>query len=141
MAARSPIKIQGIHHVSINVNDIEAALEFYVNILELEQLPRPDLRFPGAWLKAGAQEIHLLSISSADPLKEQHFALAVSDADSIHAALSGAGFTPSPIREIPNICRQFFSHDPSGNMIEFNQRLEPYPFDEKPHAASNLNDR
>ena len=28
MAARSLIKIQGIHHVSINVNDIEAALEF-----------------------------------------------------------------------------------------------------------------
>ena len=74
-------------------------------------------------IKAGDQEIHLLGIDSGRPLKEQHFAFAVTDADSVHAALTAEGFTPSSIRDIPNICRQFFTHDPSGNMIEFNQRL------------------
>ena len=81
MAEKSRINTIGIHHVSINVTDVEAALAFYLNILELEQLPRPDLGFPGAWIKAGDQEIHLLGIDSGRPLKEQHFAFAVTDAD------------------------------------------------------------
>jgi glyoxylase I family protein len=94
MAEKSRISTIGIHHVSINVTDVEAALAFYLNILELEQLPRPDLGFPGAWIKAGDQEIHLLGIDSGRPLKEQHFAFAVTDADSVHAALTAEGFAP-----------------------------------------------
>ena len=117
------IETQGIHHVSINVDDVDAALEFYVNTLNLQTLPRPDLGFPGAWLKAGDQEIHLLGIHSGEPLKEQHFAFAVANAESIRSSMVQAGFSPSEIRDIPNVCRQFFAHDPSGNMVEFNQRL------------------
>ena len=117
------IVTQGIHHVSINVNNVDAALDFYVGVLNLELKHRPDLGFPGAWIQAGEQEIHLLGIDSGVPVKEQHFAFAVSDADTVHHALTERGFNPSAIREIPAVCRQFFTHDPSGNMIEFNQRL------------------
>ena len=123
MDQRSAIVTQGIHHVSINVNNVDAALDFYVGVLNLELKHRPDLGFPGAWIQAGEQEIHLLGIDSGVPVKEQHFAFAVSDADTVHHALTERGFNPSAIREIPAVCRQFFSHDPSGNMIEFNQRL------------------
>ena len=123
MEKRAKIETQGIHHVSINVKDVDTALAFYLNTLVLGQLPRPDLGFPGAWLKAGDQEIHLLGIDSGEPVKEQHFAFVVTDAESVHAALRAEGFNPSDIRDIPGICRQFFTHDPSGNMIEFNQRL------------------
>jgi len=123
MDQRSAIVTQGIHHVSINVNNVDAALDFYVGVLNLELKHRPDLGFPGAWIQAGEQEIHLLGIDSGVPVKEQHFAFAVSDADTVHHALTESGFNPSAIREIPAVCRQFFTHDPSGNMIEFNQRL------------------
>ena len=123
MDQRSAIVTQGIHHVSINVNNVDAALDFYVGVLNLELKHRPDLGFPGAWIQAGEQEIHLLGIDSGVTVKEQHFAFAVSDADTVHHALTERGFNPSAIREIPAVCRQFFSHDPSGNMIEFNQRL------------------
>ena len=123
MDQRSAIVTQGIHHVSINVNDVDAALDFYVGVLNLELKHRPDLGFPGAWIQAGEQEIHLLGIDSGVPVKEQHFAFTVSDADTVHHALTERGFNPSAIREIPAVCRQFFTHDPSGNMIEFNQRL------------------
>ena len=123
MDQRSAIVTQGIHHVSINVNDVDAALNFYVGVLNLGLKHRPDLGFPGAWIQAGEQEIHLLGIDSGVPVKEQHFAFAVSDADTVHNALTERGFNPSAIREIPAVCRQFFTHDPSGNMIEFNQRL------------------
>ena len=117
------IETQGIHHVSINVKDVDMALRFYVELLNLELLERPDLGFPGAWIRVGEQEIHLLGIDSSEPVKEQHFALAVNDAQAIHAALQANGYSPTDIRDIPNICRQFFTHDPSGNMVEFNQRL------------------
>ena len=117
------IETQGIHHVSINVKDVDTALRFYVELLNLELLERPDLGFPGAWIRAGEQEIHLLGIDSGEPVKEQHFAFAVNDARAIHAALQANGYSPTDIRDIPNICRQFFTHDPSGNMVEFNQRL------------------
>ena len=120
---QSDIVTQGIHHVSINVKDVNAALDFYVGVLNLELKKRPDLGFPGAWIQAGEQEIHLLGIDSGVPVKEQHFAFAVTDADTVHEALAERGFNPSAIREIPAVCRQFFTHDPSGNMIEFNQRL------------------
>ena len=117
------IETQGIHHVSINVKDVDTALRFYVELLNLELLERPDLGFPGAWIRAGEQEVHLLGIDSGEPVKEQHFAFAVNDAQAIHTALQANGYSPTDIRDIPNICRQFFTHDPSGNMVEFNQRL------------------
>ena len=117
------IETQGIHHVSINVKDVDTALRFYVELLNLELLERPDLGFPGAWIRAGEQEVHLLGIDSGEPVKEQHFAFAVNDAQAIHTALQANGYSPTDIRDIPSICRQFFTHDPSGNMVEFNQRL------------------
>ena len=64
-----------------------------------------------------------MQIDSGKPLKEQHFAFEVEDLDSILTQVGEAGFKCSKPREIPEICRQAFTHDPSGNMIEFNQRL------------------
>ena len=45
----------GIHHVSINVNDVADSERFYCDVLGLEKLPRPDLGFAGAWLRTGQQ--------------------------------------------------------------------------------------
>ena len=38
--------LNGIHHVSINVQDVDAAVQFYVGVLGMEQIERPDLGFP-----------------------------------------------------------------------------------------------
>jgi glyoxylase I family protein len=115
--------LNGIHHVSINVQDVDAAIRFYVGVLGMEQIERPDLGFPGAWLKSRDQELHLLGIESTPPPKEQHFAFAVDDLTSVTRALEAAGFVCSKTNEIPGVCLQAFTHDPSGNMVEFNQRL------------------
>ena len=117
------MKLDGIHHVSINVSDVQAAQDFYVDVLGLEVLERPDFEFPGAWLRSGGQEVHLIGIESGPPLKEQHFAFRVDDLDAVRATLEAAGHKCSKSREIEGICRQAFTRDPSGNMIEFNQRL------------------
>ena len=98
MDQHAVIDTQGIHHVSINVKDVDAAVDFYVNVLNLKRKDRPDLGFPGAWLQAGEQEIHLLGIDSGTPVKEQHFAFAVANADAVHKMLVDSGFQASEIQ-------------------------------------------
>lgn len=115
--------LNGIHHVSINVKNVDEAVGFYSGVLGMSVLPRPDLGFPGAWLRSGDQEVHLLGIESTAPPKEQHFAFEVKDLSTVIDAVSKAGFRCSSPREIPAVCIQAFTHDPSGNMVEFNQRL------------------
>ena len=115
----------GIHHVSINVNDVAELERFYCEVLGLEKLPRPDLGFAGAWLRTGQQEVHLLGKSSGAPLPEQHYAFLISDADELLLRLAEHDIEPRSVGEIPGVCRQIFVHDPSGNLVEFNQRLKP----------------
>ena len=113
----------GIHHVSINVDDVDAAVNFYTQALELTVMDRPDLGFPGAWLQAGEQEVHLLGIQDGKPPKQQHFAFLVEDLEAVRSRLASMDIKVSKPNEISGVCRQSFAHDPSGNMVEFNERL------------------
>ncbi len=108
---------RAVHHVSINVGDVPAALAFYVGVLGLTARPdRPDLGVNGAWLDAGGQQVHL--IEAAVPADAgQHFALAVDDLDSAVAELRArGGDVTAPVAVGP--ARQAFVHDPSGNRVE-----------------------
>ena len=116
--------IVSIHHVSLLVSDTQRALEFYHGILGLEvDQSRPVMDFPGAWLLAGAQQIHLIEIpgraraatSAAHGGRDWHVALAVSDLEALAAALTeyGVGYTLSRSGR-----RALFCRDPDGNAIE-----------------------
>ena len=113
----------GIHHVSINVSDVAEAERFYCEVLGLEKLPRPDLGFAGAWLQTGVQQVHLLGKGSVEPLPEQHYAFLIDDADALLQRLESHNIAPRSVGEIAGVCRQIFVHDPSGNLVEFNQPL------------------
>jgi glyoxylase I family protein len=110
----------GVHHVSINVDDVDAALGFYVDVLGLTVRPdRPDFPFPGAWLDAGGQQVHL--IGGTPPTDNgQHFALGVSDLDAVIDEIRGRGIDVSSAVPV-GTGRQAFLHDPSGNKVELNQ--------------------
>ena len=112
----------GVHHVGLNVKDLKACRRFYVDVLGLEVLPRPDFGFPGAWLQSGNQQIHLLQQAEfQDPLAGQHFAFEVADLDAAIEELRGLGVQVSDAFDIPDVGRQAFLHDPDGNGIELNQ--------------------
>src|SRR5437588_559666 len=50
-----------VHHVSINVDELEPAVRFYVDKLGLSvRADRPELGVDGAWLDAGGQQVHLI---------------------------------------------------------------------------------
>lgn len=114
------MKIIGLHHVSINVAEVEAALEFYVGRLGLTaRADRPDLGFGGAWLDAGSQQVHLIEADVPED-KGQHLALEVVDLEGSVDRLRNDGVAvsdPSPI----GTGRQSFLHDPSGNLVELHQ--------------------
>jgi glyoxylase I family protein len=113
-----------VHHVSINVGDVDAALRFYVDVLGFGvRADRPDFGFGGAWLDVGGQQVHLIEAGTPPDLG-QHFAVLVADLDATVAELRGKGVTvsdPSPVAS--NF--QAFLHDPSGNTVELHQRGTP----------------
>jgi catechol 2,3-dioxygenase-like lactoylglutathione lyase family enzyme len=110
----------GVHHVSVNVDDVEAAVDFYTDVLGLQaRNDRPDFGFPGAWLDAGAQQLHL--IGGAVPNAEgQHFALLFDDLDATVSELRARGL---PVGDPVGVGagRQAFVLDPSGNLVELHQ--------------------
>jgi glyoxylase I family protein len=110
----------GVHHVSINVDDLDAALAFYVGTLGLaERADRPDLAFPGAWLDAGGQQVHLIGARVPGD-QGQHFALQVGDLAATIGELREAGVVVSD-EVLIGSGRQAFTHDPSGNLVELHQ--------------------
>ena len=114
------VEPRGVHHVSINVDDVDAALAFYVGTLGLSRRSdRPDFSFGGAWLDAGGQQVHL--IQAPVPADQgQHFALHVADLDAVVTELRAGGVDvsdPVPV----GTSRQAFLNDPAGNRVELHQ--------------------
>ena len=109
-----------VHHVSINISDVDAAMDFYVGRLGLTQrADRPDFGFGGAWLDCGGQQVHLIE-GTAPPAVGQHFAVLVADVDATVAELRAAGLgvsDPGPV----GTGRQAFVADPDGNTVELHQ--------------------
>lgn len=110
----------GVHHVAINVDDVDAALAFYVGVLGMTpRTDRPDFGFAGAWLCAGDQQLHLVQ---AEPPSDngQHFALVVDDLRSAVTELRSRGVTVSDAFPVGS-AHQAFLNDPSGNTIELHE--------------------
>lgn len=110
----------GIHHVSINVDDVDAALEFYVDRLGLKvRSDRPNFSFAGAWLDAGGQQVHLIR-GVCPPDSGQHFALAFVDLLGVVATLRQQGLdVTEPVASGTSL--QSFVTDPAGNRVELHQ--------------------
>jgi glyoxylase I family protein len=118
------MEVTGVHHVSLNVTDLERSLAFWVGLVGLRPAPRPDLGFDGSWLAAGEQQLHLLAVGRVPPDTGQHFAVAVADLDGAVAELRAAGVQVSDPATLPTGARQSFCHDPDGNRLELH---EPAP--------------
>ncbi len=113
-----------LDHISLIVADTQIALGFYQGFLELEiDLQRPDLPFPGAWLKAGEQAIHLLELPNPDPTtnrpahggRDRHLAFRVSDLNHYQQYLVEHRMDYSLSMSGR---RALFCRDPDGNACE-----------------------
>jgi catechol 2,3-dioxygenase-like lactoylglutathione lyase family enzyme len=114
-----PVKPLAVHHVSINVADIDRSLEFYTGVLGLtKRSDRPDIG-PGAWLDAGSQQVHLIQ-ASVPPNLGQHLALLVEDLPAAIADLRASGIELSDPMPIGSNLQSFLL-DPDGNAVELHQ--------------------
>ncbi|MCU0833329.1 MAG: VOC family protein [Chromatiaceae bacterium] len=121
--------VAAIHHVSLIVADTARALAFYRDLLGLVTDPaRPDLGYPGAWLRVGGQQIHLLELPNPDPVegrpahggRDRHLALSVDELDRLMARLdaAGVGYTLSRSGR-----RALFCRDPDANALELVEQV------------------
>jgi glyoxylase I family protein len=93
----------------------------------MQQIDRPDLGFPGAWLQLGAQQIHLLELENPDPTtgrpehggRDRHIALSVPDLAPVKEVLdqNSIAYTLSKSGRQALFCR-----DPDGNALEILQQ-------------------
>jgi len=123
------IRVLAVNHVSLLVGDTARALGFYRDLLNIQlDASRPDLGFPGAFLRIGAVQIHLLELPApgapatlpAHAGRDRHLALEIADLEAARAALAAAGIDYTLSRSGR---RALFCRDPDGNGIELVERL------------------
>jgi glyoxylase I family protein len=115
---------RGMSHVSFPVRDLAASLAFYRDVLGFAEIPRPDLGFPGAWLRAGDAEVHLIARAPGVPVGEpppalnpmaQHTAFRIADYEGALARLRTHGLQ---VLETGPATGQMWVQDPDGHVIE-----------------------
>jgi catechol 2,3-dioxygenase-like lactoylglutathione lyase family enzyme len=116
------LKLKAVRHTGIRISDVSKAKEFYGQIVGMTELPRPELRVPGAWYECNGVQIHLIgqSDSMKGPGVGPHIALQVEDLEEAKRELKAHGIpfqelTPPPsMRANPVL----FVRDPDGNVVE-----------------------
>jgi glyoxylase I family protein len=124
------LPIQAVHHLSFTVPDLVQARTFWCDLLGFTDIDRPDLGFPGSWLRGFGTEIHLLELAAQsretkgglDPGRN-HVAFRVDDLDAVRARLIAAGLH---VLESRSSIPQIFVLSPGANVIEF---IQPEPSD------------
>lgn len=131
-----PMAIHGIDHINIDTTKPDETIEFYGQVLGLENRPedRPAGIGPGAWLFKGDQAmIHLnfhepgsdAAARLADATKSgafNHVAFAGSDFEETCATLDDLSISYR-VNELPAIdLKQIFVRDPNNVALEINIR-------------------
>jgi catechol 2,3-dioxygenase-like lactoylglutathione lyase family enzyme len=108
-----------IDHVNVvaptgAIPEVEA---FWCEVFGLRAIPRHGRSpRPGAWLDAGAFQIHL-SERDGPIHPDQHVAIVVDDYDAVKAAATARGAGWEDAEPVVGSARGFV-HDPAGNRIE-----------------------
>lgn len=116
--------IHGMNHFTITAEDRQATLGFYCGLLGLQEGPRPDLGFAGAWLYAPGQPQAVLHIYWDRPMPAlrtgviDHLAFTASGLKEVKARLDAAGLRLDLRQQKVSGTWQLFVHDPNGAKVE-----------------------
>lgn len=124
----APIRVKSIDHVTIVVKDLAATRHFYVDVLGMEEVARPNFSFIGQWFQAGATLIHtILEFDGSGPAgmggysntRGHHFAFLVDDCAAAGRRIEELGVPfVSPPKQRPDGAIQLFVNDPDGYLVE-----------------------
>lgn len=132
--------LEGLLHIAIKTGDLVATRAFYLDVLGLQEMHRPDFGYPGAWLglPGPGPIFHIYAGGPAlGPAGQAPYGTAAID----HVSLTARGYHGFaarlrqhniPFREfiVPGTpLWQLFAYDPSGVQIEltFDSRHEDGP--------------
>jgi catechol 2,3-dioxygenase-like lactoylglutathione lyase family enzyme len=126
-----------LHHVSLTTKNLPNSIAFFTSVLGFKQIPRPAFPLDGAWLNAGAVEIHLIDFPQGSfrntksiGTDDVHFAMRVADFEAMIGRLNQHGYRDD-LEEFDNkrliIKResmagysQLYVMDPDCHLIEIN---------------------
>ena len=111
-----------IQHVNVNVDNLDAAIVFYRDVLGLKLDSTPDQGFRSQFFRVGGdQQIHMNEIADTHQFRG-HFCMVAPDFMGVFARAKAAkAIDVKPwgrVRRLPSGAMQMFVRDPSGNLIE-----------------------
>ncbi|MFB6311494.1 MAG: VOC family protein [Salinirussus sp.] len=110
-----------INHVSLAVDALEPAVDFYEEVLGLEQIPSVNSSARGAWFQLDNGQLHLTERAAPSP-QYHHLALTVEDFAGLVATLEEREALDdtfgAPLYEFPDGAVQVYFRDPSDNLLE-----------------------
>ena len=125
------LQVRQIDHVTFVVQNLERSREFYVDLLGMEAVPRPNFSFPGLWFQAGSTQVHLI-LESPDSgpanvfipencsiSRTRHIAFEVADAAAAVRVLAERQIeiVAGP-KTRPDGPTQLYVFDPDRNLVE-----------------------
>jgi catechol 2,3-dioxygenase-like lactoylglutathione lyase family enzyme len=124
--------IEGMNHFTVIAEDPAKTLDYYVGLIGLEEGPRPDLGFPGAWLYAGGRAILHVYFDRPVPAQRagviDHMAFSATDLKGTIARLDRLGVQHVLRQQAGTRIWQVFCHDPMGAKVELDfDPSEPAP--------------
>jgi catechol 2,3-dioxygenase-like lactoylglutathione lyase family enzyme len=136
MPEPTPIRVRFIDHVTLVVKDLDRSRQFYIGVLGMEDVPRPNFGFPGLWFQAGPSQIHLIEEHAASGpaglgrpaaggsvSRGHHFAFEVADALATVDDLAERGIKlAAGPKQRPDGPTQIYVHDPDGHLVELFSR-------------------
>ena len=111
-----------LNHVGVRVDDLAAAVRFYVEGFGLEPIPAPTFGSKVVWLRAGSLQLHLTETRPPRP-SGGHLALEVEDFGAVYRwatekGVLSRGGDGHAVFELPGGECQLYVHDPGGNVVE-----------------------
>jgi catechol 2,3-dioxygenase-like lactoylglutathione lyase family enzyme len=124
--------VTAMNHFTVLTDNLEQTVDFYKEILKLEEGYRPPLDFPGAWLYTdGAAVLHIIA---GRPLPKEpagvldHMAFSATGLASVVENLRSRGIEYTLRRQQESNTWQLFCFDPSGAKVELDfDPSEPAP--------------
>jgi catechol 2,3-dioxygenase-like lactoylglutathione lyase family enzyme len=114
--------IHGMNHFTVIAEDLDRTLDFYVGVLGLQQGPRPDLGFAGAWLYAGGTPIlHVYADRPVPPGRAgviDHMAFSAKGLRETKARFDERGLKYELRQQKGAGTWQLFTLDPNGAKVE-----------------------
>ena len=115
------MKVIAIDHVQLSmpIGEEQRAVEFYVDILGLKQVPKPEAlaQRGGAWFEDEFVKIHLGVEHDFRAARKAHPAFVVEDLRSLIKLLNDRGYAITPAEKMGDVERVQVN-DPFGNRIE-----------------------